>query len=91
MESHRLPHLKEPASWLANGKMMMMIMLKPFHASEFFLHRLFAQPFYLFSPFLPPFHFCFLPPPPPTGVCCVDGGGLHLALFNQGSAGGGDG
>jgi len=38
---------------LANGKMMMM--LKPCHASEFFLHRLFVQPFSLFSLFFLPF------------------------------------
>lgn len=61
--------------WLANAKMMMM--LKPFHASELFFIVCLSSLFSLLSPFFLAFAFCFLLPPPPR-VCCVPVGGWDM-------------
>lgn len=89
-ESHTLPHLKEPALWLADGKMMM---LKPFHASElFFIVRL--SSLFLPSPLSSSLSLPFSSSSSSSssrGLPCSrwgvgHGEGAPLAFFNQGSS-----
>lgn len=55
--------------WLANSKMMM-LMLKPFHASEFFFIVCLSSLFSLLSPFFPPFCFLFSSSSSSQGLLC---------------------
>lgn len=60
---------------LANGKMMMMLLLKPFHASKFFLIVCLSSLYSLFSPFFPPFCFLFSSSSSSQGLLCSCWGG----------------
>lgn len=77
--------------WLANSKMMMM--LKPFHASEFFFIICLSSLFLCSPPFFLPFAFWFFSSSSQGLLCSCwgvghgrGGGGACLAFFNQGSS-----
>lgn len=75
--------------WLANSKMMMM--LKPFHASEFFFIVCLSSLFLCSPPFFLPFAFWFFFLLLPGFAVFLLGGGTWkggacLAFFNQGSS-----